>query len=687
MAYDLTARLRIIDNLSKPFRKVTESVDKADKATNSYNSSQNRLNNTQQQGVNVSRRLASSNELVAKSFRKIVGFAGAFGVGFGFAQLSKALITTGMSFDTAMSQVAAVTGSNTEQMALLREQAKQLGESTVFSASQAAEAMTYLGMAGFTTEEIMASMPGLLDLAAAGALDLASAADIASNIMSGFNKDASEMNHISDVLAKSAASANTNVQQMGNAMSYVAPIASGMGISMEEVAAAVGKLSDAGIQGERAGTSLRGMIGMLAKPTGSTADTLEKFGLSADAVNPKIHSLADIVETLTKAGVTAADTLELVGLEAGPGLAALMTVGADELRAFTGELEAADGAAKTMAEIMNKNLGGSFKEMMSAVEGAALSIYEQLEPSLDRAIKGMTEKVRQFKSWFENNYINNQAFRDLSLSGKITFVVEDIMRVFGEWFNNTGLPAIKEYGGKLGRAMIESLGTLAWNAVQEHPLLAILLGGITAAKVAKFAGSIKMTVDGLRGIGGCCCCNGAGGVGAGGAPSKGGKGGNAPGKKNPALGALNKAVSFAAKYALPATATAYTLSESSKAWENARNDSNSIYSRATTKVEAKALRSREDMLAEMGFAPSGSYAGGLSRVPYDGFVARLHKDERVLTPEENREYSRGQSGFGGVTLNGGITINGYGGSDPEWFADELMRLFVQKIHAAGEAGA
>src|SRR5690606_22032129 len=205
---------------------------------------------------------------------------------------------------------------------------------------------------------IMASMPGLLDLAAAGQLDLGRAADITTNIMSGFNMEADKTQQVADMLAAAASSANTSVEQMGTAMSYVAPVAAGAGISLEETAAAIGILSDAGIQGERAGTALRGIIASLQNPTGATKRALEKLGLTAEDIDPSMNSLADILRKLEEAGIDSSIAMELVGVQSGPALIALLNQGSDGLGKFTQDLENSEGAAAQMAKTMSDNTKG-----------------------------------------------------------------------------------------------------------------------------------------------------------------------------------------------------------------------------------------------------------------------------------------------------------------------------------------
>ena len=307
-------------------------------------------------------------------------------------------VKVGADFEEAMSKVAAVSGATGDELNQLTEMARELGATTVFSATEAADGMTFLAMAGYDANQIMSSMPGLLDLAAAGQLDLARAADITTNIMSGFNMEADQTQSVADMLAAAAASANTSVEQMGNAMSYVAPVAAGAGLSIEETAAAIGILSNAGIQGERAGTALRGIIASLQNPTGQTAKALEELGLSADDVNPSMHSLTDILKTLEDAGMDSSQAMQLVGVEAGPALIAMLSEGSKGLDEYTKHLQASEGAASEMAATMTDNVKGDFKEFASALEELGIQIYETLQPALRGIIQAVTEMVR----WLQN---------------------------------------------------------------------------------------------------------------------------------------------------------------------------------------------------------------------------------------------------------------------------------------------
>ena len=196
-----------------------------------------------------------------KLLRTALGALAAVGIAQGIAQGTRLLA----DFSQTMSTVRGVANATEEQFGALRDEAKRLGETTRFSASEAAEGMLFLSRAGFTAEESMASIGDTLKLAQVGALDLGTAADIASNVLAGFRGDTSQLASVIDVLAKAANSSNTNVQQLGQGLKFVAPVAAGLGVSIEETSAAIGTLSDAGLQATLAGTGLRKIMATLER--------------------------------------------------------------------------------------------------------------------------------------------------------------------------------------------------------------------------------------------------------------------------------------------------------------------------------------------------------------------------------------------------------------------------------------
>ncbi len=287
-------------------------------------------------------------------------------------------ITADLEF--ALSGVKAVTQATATEMAGLESVARDLGATTVFSATQAAEGMAFLGRAGFETNEIISAMPGLLDLAAAGQLELAAAADIASNVLSGFRLEASESGRVADVLAKGAASANTNVKQLGDALSYTAPLAASLGIELEDVAAAIGILSDNGIQGERAGTGLRTVLASLSKITPIAATALEDLGLTVADVNPQVESLENILQKLSDAGLDAKAAFKIFGTE-GATAALALTSQVSSFSRLAVSLRDAEGSAEDMAKVLSNNLQGSYKKLGSAASEFAIQLDDTIGAS------------------------------------------------------------------------------------------------------------------------------------------------------------------------------------------------------------------------------------------------------------------------------------------------------------------
>lgn len=297
-------------------------------------------------------------------------------------------------FETSVSKMGAISGATTSELKAMRDVAKDLGSTTEFSATQAADGLSFLAMAGFNAAESMAAIPAVLDLATASGMGLAEAADTASNIMSGFGINAGDAANVTDVLAAASTRANTNVAQLGAAMSTVAPIAKALGIGIEDTAAAIGVMSDAGIQGERAGTALRGVLASLAGPTTEAERVLKSIGLTIADVDPATNSLSAVMGKLGAAGLTTADAMTVFGREAASG-ALVMIDGAKRLGEFGDELGRVDGAAADMAATMRDNLGGDIDGLMSALSGLAISLGEAgLTAILRGVVGGLTAVTR-----------------------------------------------------------------------------------------------------------------------------------------------------------------------------------------------------------------------------------------------------------------------------------------------------
>ncbi|HFX3828622.1 TPA: phage tail tape measure protein [Enterococcus faecium] len=307
----------------------------------------------------------------------------------------------GGDFEEQMSRVKAISGATGDTFEQMKQQAIDLGAKTAFSAKESAAGMENLASAGFSAQEIMKAMPGLLDLAAVSGGDVALASENTATALRGFGLEASEAGHVADVFARAAADTNAEVGDMGEALKYVAPVANSMGISLEETAAAIGIMSDAGIKGSQAGTTLRGALSRLARPTKAMQDTMDNLGVSFYDADGKMKPLKTQVELLKKAfeGLTPEQQqnalVTLYGQESLSGMIALIDKGPDSLGKLTKSLKDSDGAADDMARTMQDNMNSSIEQMFGAFESAAIVIQKILAPSIRKvadAISGLVEK-------------------------------------------------------------------------------------------------------------------------------------------------------------------------------------------------------------------------------------------------------------------------------------------------------
>ena len=288
-----------------------------------------------------------------------------------------------------MAKVNAVTGATTEEFALLDAQAKELGRTTQFTASQVAEAMSFMGMAGMETNTIMAALPDTLNLAAAGGLELGQAADIVTNIMTGFSMGTGELTGVVDMLTRAFVSSNVDLGMLGESMKYAGPIAKSFGLSFEETTAIMGLFGNAGIQGSMAGTSLRQSIIQLNAKA-------EEFGVTMYATSGKMLPMADILEQLEQKGMSAGEMVELFGARAGPAMAALLENGSEALRNYTSEIRESGITAEGVAGTQMEGLHGVLITLKSAFEGVQLAIADELMPALVPLIEKITSAFRWF---------------------------------------------------------------------------------------------------------------------------------------------------------------------------------------------------------------------------------------------------------------------------------------------------
>lgn len=301
------------------------------------------------------------------------------------------IVKTAVNFEASMNRVGAlsrtiVKGQVSKQFDGLRDKAKELGATTAFSASEVADGMGFLAQAGFKANDIMKAISPTLDLAAASNTDLAQTADIASNIMGGFNIKAEEMTRVADVLSLVTATSNTNLEQLGEAMQDAAPLAQKFGASLETTAAMAGLLGNIGIQGSKAGTTLKNMFTKLVKPSAKANAVLKNLGVNVADSGGKIRKTEDILQDFANSlksqsqQVQLAAVSEVFGLRAVAGatdlLAKQMAEGKNPIGDFVTSLQGADGTAKDMANTLLRGAPGAFKKFTSALEGMAIAIAE-----------------------------------------------------------------------------------------------------------------------------------------------------------------------------------------------------------------------------------------------------------------------------------------------------------------------
>ncbi|CAB5538733.1 chromosome segregation protein [Providencia rettgeri] len=334
----------------------------------------------------------------------------ASGVGLGYA--AKKVLVPGYDFEIGMSKVQALTrlDKNSDDYKMLREQARDLGATTAFTANEVAQGQAFYAMAGFKPEQIKNAMSGTLSMSLAGDIDLATTADIGSNILTGFKLNSNEMNRVSDALVATFTRSNVNLTMLGDTMKYVAPVASGLGVDLETAAVAAGKLGDAGIQGSMAGTGLRSILGRLAEPPKMAGEALDKLKIKTRDAKGNLRQFTDILAELDKK-TKKMGTAERAGLfkhiageDAFSALSVLVDqAGSGQLQAMIAEIKAAKGEAEKVAKTMTDNLDGDLKNLTSAYEDVGIQVFGGADSPLRDITKRVTDLISKFGQWAKKN--------------------------------------------------------------------------------------------------------------------------------------------------------------------------------------------------------------------------------------------------------------------------------------------
>ncbi|WP_407244038.1 phage tail tape measure protein [Klebsiella michiganensis] len=317
-----------------------------------------------------------------------------------------------VGFDEEMSRVQALTrlDKGDSQLAALRAQAKKLGAETAFTTRDAASGQAFLAMAGFTPQSIQAALPGVLNMALAGGMDLGESADIGSNILSQFTLPAGEMDRVSDVLTAAFTRTNTDLRSLGDTMKYAGPVASKLGISLEEAAGMAGILANNGLRGSDAGTAMRSSLARLASPTAGAAKALKQLGVSVSDASGKMRPVETILLDLYKATKKYGQVdqvgffKDIAGEEAFVGLQTLVAgAGSGELQKLIDALKAASGEASAVAKKMADNLGGDLKNLDSAWEGFRIQVEETADRPLRKLTQNLSDIITAASEWVKAN--------------------------------------------------------------------------------------------------------------------------------------------------------------------------------------------------------------------------------------------------------------------------------------------
>ena len=317
-------------------------------------------------------------------------------------------IKVGSDFESAMSKVEAISGSTESQIEQLTEKAKEMGATTKFSATESAEAFQYMAMAGWNSAQMIDGISGIMNLAAADGLDLATTSDIVTDALTAFGLAASDSTHFADVLATASSNANTNVSMLGESFKHVAPVAGAMKYSVEDVSKALGLMANASVKGSMAGTSLKTALSNLAAPTNKMKQAMKKYGISLTDSEGNMKSLDEVMKNLRESlgdlsekEQTAAATT-IFGKEAMAGMLAIVNASEEDYKKLSDAITNADGTAQKMADTMNDNLQGKITLAKSAIEGLGIQFYETVQDDMKDAVEEGITYIDQLSDAFTN---------------------------------------------------------------------------------------------------------------------------------------------------------------------------------------------------------------------------------------------------------------------------------------------
>lgn len=361
--------------------------------------------------------------------------------------IGTAAVKTTADFDSSMSKVAAISGATGNDFDSLRSKAREMGATTKFTAEEAADAMTYMAMAGWKTEDMLEGVEGIMYLAAASGEDLATTSDIVTDALTAFGHSAEDSGKLADIMAAASSNANTNVGMMGETFKYVAPVAGALGLSMEDTAVAIGLMANAGIKASMAGTSLRSLLTRLAKPTKESQTAMDALGISITNSDGSMKSLEEIMQNLRTSfsGLTEAEQAQYAAMLAGQrgmsGLLAIVNAAPEDYEKLRLAVDNSAGSAQAMAETMQDNLAGQLTILKSQLQELAISFGDILVPHIRKAVEWIQ---RQVDEW---NRMDESTKEQIIKVGLLAAAIGPVVTVIGKL--TSGVGALITKGGEL----------------------------------------------------------------------------------------------------------------------------------------------------------------------------------------------------------------------------------------------
>lgn len=396
-------------------------------------------------------------------------------------------INTYADFEAAMSNVKAISGATANEFAALTEKAKQMGAVTKFTASESAEAFTYMAQAGWNAKDMIEGIDGLMSLSAASGESLGLTSDIVTDALTAFNMPAKESGRFADVMAQASNATNTNVAKMGETFKYVAPVAGALGYTIEDTAVAIGLMANSGIKASQAGTSLRSLLTNLTHPVGQAKDAIEALDLSITNADGSVKPLSQTMEELRSKFLTLSEAERtqyaamLAGQEGMSGLLAIVNSSDADFRKLTEEINNSSGAAKRMSEIMMDNLAGKYELFTGSIDSVKMALGERFKPYLVEALEWLTDKMpdiedallsgmNRFDAFVDRTkekiaeFTSTDEWQNADMFGKIGIAWDELIaEPFSEWWNGIGKSKMtgfaKDFGIGIGSGI--SAGIMA----------------------------------------------------------------------------------------------------------------------------------------------------------------------------------------------------------------------------------